>query len=174
MIDLLANAALGAVCLLLGWTLQRQFVVSSAASAGLDHLALVPQWKFFAQAKIDGNAEFFDDLHVLARIASETGEPNDWVELLYYGERPWWHTLWNPHRYSRSLIAEHALMLTLTEDEPDHAASPSALTYLTVLRFVLDRTVLGPGEMLQFAIATTSGRVRRELRIRFLSSWHCP
>lgn len=174
MIDLLAKVALVLVCLLLGWTLLRQFVVSSTAASVLDHLAIAPQWKFFAQARIDGNSEFFDDIHLLARTASPSGEPNDWEELLHYGERPWWHALWNPNRYSRSLIVQHAMMLTLTEGEPERVARPSALPYLTVLRFALDSTATGSEKTLQFAIATTDGRVGREPRIRFLSAWHCP
>jgi hypothetical protein len=174
MVDLLGKAALALVCLLLGWTLLRQFVVSSAAGMMLDHLAIAPQWKFFAQTRLDGNAEFFDDFHLLARIAPKAGEPNEWVELLYYGERPLWHGLWNPRRYSRSLIVQHAMMLSRAESELEQAAQPSALTYLTVLRFCLDRVALCPGDVIQFAVATTSGRTARDLRIHFLSAWHCP
>lgn len=172
MIDLFAAAALALVCLLLGWTLQRQFVVSSAATMLLDHLAIAPQWKFFAQARIDGNAEIFDDIHLLARAAPQVGPPGAWQELLHYGERPWWHALWNPRRYSRSLIVQHAL--TLVNEQPDMAVRATALPYLTVLRFTLDRLMPSPGEIVQFGIATTGGRGDRALNVRFVSAWHCP
>ncbi|MFM5949984.1 MAG: hypothetical protein ACKOPM_12295 [Novosphingobium sp.] len=174
MLDLFAKAVLVLVCLLLGWTLLRQFVVSSAAAMVLDHLAIVPQWKFFAQTRIDGNSEAFDDFHLLARTAPGDGKSGDWVELLHYGERPWWHAVWNPRRYSRSLIVQHAVMLTLAEEEPEHAARSTALSYLTVLRFTLDRTMPHAGAAVQFAIATTDGRVGREPKVRFVSAWHCP
>ncbi|HCF25107.1 MULTISPECIES: hypothetical protein [unclassified Novosphingobium] len=174
MLDLLAQTVLALVCLLLVWTLFRQFVVSSPAGMVLDQLAIAPQWKFFAQTRIDGHAEFFDDIHLLVRTSPEAGKPNDWVELLHYGERPLWHGIWNPRRYSRSLIVQHVMTLALAEDDPEQSARPSALCYLTVLRFALDRMMPGPGEALQFSVATTGGRIGREPKVRFLSAWHCP
>ena len=170
--ELAARAILLLVCVLLGWGVVRQFMVVKAATMALDHLAIVPQWKFFAQQKIDGNPEAFDDFHLLVRTGRADAEPGEWHDLLYYGERRLRHALWNPRHGSRSLIMHHGALLTWTE--PERAAQPSALSYLTVLRFCLDRTALEPGEVLQFAVAITCGRTARNPRLRFLSAWHCP
>lgn len=173
MVELAARAILLIVCVLLGWGVVRQFVVSKAATTALDHLAIVPQWKFFAQQKIDGNPEAFGDFHLLVRTARGEVEPGEWHDLLYYGERRLRHALWNPRYGSRSLIMQNAVMLTWAEAESERAPLPSALSYLTVLRFCLDRTFLEPGEVLQFGVAITCGRAAREPRLRFLSAWHC-
>lgn len=174
MVDAIAHAILVLICLLLVWGVCRQFVVSGAAGLALDHLAIVPQWKFFAQQRIDRDPEAFDDFQLLVRTARGKLPPGAWCAVVHYGERPLRHGFWNPHRYSRSLIAQHAILLARVESEAAFAVQPNSLAYLTVLRFCLDRTAMEPGIALQFAVVQTSGRTGRNPRIGFLSAWHCP
>jgi hypothetical protein len=174
MVEIAARALIVVVCLLLACGLTRQFMVGSAVWVMLDHLAIVPQWKFFAQRSIDGNSEAFDDFHLLVRTAQRNEEPGEWRELLHYGERRWRHSVWNPRNYSRSLVVQHGQHLADVESREQNGIQPSGLSYLTVLRFCLDRAPLGQGAALQFAVAGTRGRGTRELEVRFVSAWHCP
>jgi hypothetical protein len=171
-IDLVSWAVLGLVSLLLVWTLTRQFTVLGRRGQMLDALGIVPQWKFFAQRRIDGNPAAFVDLHVLVRTATGVGAPGPWQVLLHWHDRPLRHALWNPRRAGRSLIGECATQLAEATAGPASAMPPTALSYLTVLRFCLDRTALDHAAVLQFVVVATLGRGNRDPQLRFVSAWH--
>lgn len=174
MVDALALAVLVVVSALLIIGLIRQFAVSSRFWLTLDRLGIVPQWKFFAQARAASDPSRFDDMHLLARFDDGGDIPGPWSELLWWETRPLLSALWNPHDRSRSAIGECMDLLAITETSPGTAARPTALAYLTVLRHCLDSARGGPDELLQFAIVLTRGRTDRPLALRFLSAWHCP
>jgi hypothetical protein len=175
MLEAAAWLVLALVCGLLAWGLTRQFAVTGRRGAILDRFAIVPQWKFFAQQRIDGNPETFADLHLLARTASGVTAPGPWRDLLHWTDRPWHQAVWNPHRHSRTMIGYQALLLVEGEDRAggEGRLPPTALAYLTVLRFALEQVRPQDDAVVKFAVATTLGRGRRDPQLRFLSAWHC-
>lgn len=172
MIDLVSWAVLGLVSVLLVWTLSRQFAVLGRRGQALDALGIVPQWKFFAQQRIDGDPVVFVDLHLLVRTATGAAAPGPWQVLLHWHDRPLRHALWNPRQAGRSMIGEYATQLAKSTTGSTGALPPTALAYLTVLRFCLDRTALDHPAVLQFAVAVTLGRGNRDPQLRFVSGWH--
>ena len=163
------------VALLLVLGLTRQFAISGRTGLLLDRLTIVPQWKFYGQSRIASDPSAFDDLHLLARRSASRDDPGEWQPLLWPDERRWLDALWSPHGRSRAAVAEPALLLALGEDAPGQRARPTALTYLTILRYCLDCLPASDGEAVQFAIVQTRGRSDSSARptmLRFLSAWH--
>lgn len=148
-----------AVLLLLG--VARQFSLLGARGELLDQIGLLPQWKFFGQARIGADPTAFDDLHLLARTGG-----GEWRELLWWDDRPFIETFWKPHDRWQLFIAQQMMALLSAEN-----VDPTGLAYLTLLRFCLDKA---EGEPIQFAIACSGGRGERSLSLRFLSGWHRP
>lgn|GEM_PF-2883799 len=171
MADITAWLVLGTVLLLLALSAWQQ-ARARPLHRRLDALGLVPQWKFFGQADVGPEQGALDDWHVVARLASvEPGtSPGPWQPVLWPPARPLLAALWNPaaRRHGHLLDMAHLL----TRAEPQHAAQPTALIYLAVLRACF--AVLSPPEpvALQFAIAVTRGRGERLLAIGFVSAWH--
>lgn len=174
MADLAGQFAILAIAGLLALGLTRQFAVSGPRWLLLDRIALVPQWKFFGQVTIAAGDEAFADHHLLIRIASPHGEPGAWREVLWHGERRAIEALWNPAARGRNGIFLRLAMLEASAARGSEPIPPTALTYLTLLRHCFERHPPGPGEALQFAVATTCGRSARNLELRFLSQWHIP
>lgn len=168
MADRVGEAMLIGVVLLLGLSLLRQFAAAGPRWDLLDRLGIVIQWKFFGQAAIATNPSCFDDYHLLARRAAETG-PGGWSELLWSDERGPADWLWNPAQRRHLVFMTELERLAMADTPPQ----PTALAYLTVLRLCLDRLRLGNGEALQFAIVATRGRGGRAVALRFISKWHC-
>lgn len=152
----------------------RQFAVSNRFWLTLDSLGVVPQWKFFAQARAASDPSHFDDVHLLVRVDDGGDMPGPWSELSSSDPRSLLSALWNPQGRSRSAVGECMDVLAITETSPGTAAQPTALAYLTVLRHCLDSAGGGPDDTLQFAIVLTRGRTNRPVDLRFLSAWHCP
>ncbi len=167
MIDTLSLVVLAVVVLLLAFGLCFQFFVSNPRWAWLDNLALVPQWKFFGQARIASDPTVFDDVHLLVRSDGE----GRWREVDCFPERAWHHAFWNPHLRSESAVLVATAELAEAGIAGKHV-QPSSLAYLTVLRYCLDLSEPGASDALQFAIVTTRGREERQMFLRFLSEWH--
>lgn len=167
MADSFGAAMLVLVAVLLGVGLVRQFAVSGPRWLLLDHLGIVPQWKFFGQNAIATDPAWFDDFHLLARRARSDGTPGSWHELLWSDERRPGAMLWNP-----GLRCHDQLIDELDRLARHPGAPPTSLAYLAVLRLSLDRLPPGEGDALQFAVAATRGRGERGVELRFVSSWH--
>lgn len=139
----------------------------------LDTLAIVPEWRFFAQASTMAAADLACDTHLVVRDRDAAGRVGGWRAALWYGERRLHHALWNPQR--RVTIVILTLGETLAEAwsrAPDREVQQS-IRYLVLLRRALevprDR---GDAVDRQFAIVRTIGRAEREIAIDFVSAWH--
>jgi hypothetical protein len=156
---------LGLVALALILTIRAQFVNPGPRAALLNDLALIPQWKFFGQAHIASDTAVFDDLHLLARCATD-GEIGEWQELLYWDDRPWWTIIWHPRDRFGFYLGQQMFALRYAGDE----AEPTSMPYLVLLRYCLDQSE--SDRTLQFALASTAGRGERPVQLHFLSQWH--
>jgi hypothetical protein len=157
--ELISTGVLVAVALLLAAGALRQFGQLGPRGVLLDALALLPQWKFFAQHDV-GEESAFDDFHLLARTSD-----GEWGALLWPDERLWHEVLWNPQQVSRAMLT--SAMIDLAQ-HPD--AAPASHSSLILARYALARKA-GP---LQLAVATTRGRGVRGLRLVWLSHWYQP
>lgn len=172
MIELFASIALAAAVILLAASLVQQFRTVGSRGRLLDALALVPQWKFFAQDAVGREPDWLDDWHLLARVAANGGtdQPGPWQPVLAPAVRTGWHFLWNPHRRSRAQLLACAELLGRTNaDEP---VNPAGIAYLTLLRACFEGISPGSDNSLQFAIVATRGRDQRPVFLRYLSLWH--
>lgn len=172
MVELLSHTILAAVCLLLAIGLIRQFSVLGSRGALLDQLAVVPQWKFFAHHQIDDDIATFDDPHILARIGKADGSMTGWSEIWSARDRTLLSTLWNPSLRRDTIIIEAALLLGKSDRDKRSPILPTGLAYLTILRLCINKMRPQPGEIVQFAVATTRSTEIRAVSLRFLSSWH--
>lgn len=172
MIELLSWLALASVILLLAIGLTRQFATVGPRGAVLDQLTIVPQWKFFGQSGIAEDPAWLDDLCLIARISPDPATIGHWQHMLWWDDRPLSHALWNPSVRGRNAIGGAMMQLVRTEPLAASRAAPSALAYLTLVRFCIEQLPLEDGAALQFAIATTHGREKRPVSLRLLSAWH--
>lgn len=152
----------------------RQAVPVGRLGTLLDALGLVPQWRFFAQSDIAGNASRFADPHLLVRVASEGGTISAWQPVFWQDDRKLVASLWNPHRRRSEQVLEFLNVLCAADRGTDPAKRADTIPYLAVLRLCLEARPLANGESLQFAVATTLGRDLRDPEPRFLSGWHRP
>lgn len=150
----------------------RQFAVANTFWLRLDQLGIVPQWKFFAQTALDKDLSGLADFHFLIRVDDGSGSAGAWQQVLWRGDRTLMSALWNPHDRSNTAIEECMHVLALPASAPHHIVPPTALAYLTLLRYSLDSVPLAGDHSLQFAIVLSHGRTGRSLDLRFLSDWH--
>jgi hypothetical protein len=172
MAELLSRLVLATVTLMLLLGVWRQWVRLGRRGLLLDHLAVLPQWRFFGQSEIAWRKDSFDDYHLLARLGTVGGAAGPWQELLWNAERRWLDAVWNGQPRSMMVIQEHAERLCRT---PDNGAAPyiqTSLAYLVVLRHCLDACPPKQGTAMQFALVATRGRGERLLEARFISAWH--
>ena len=160
----LSALIVAAVLALLAATLLRQFGQLGPRGQWLDVFALLPQWKFFGQQRVDAGAIPFADWHLLARRGDDGGS-----EVLCWDERPALRALWDPGGAARFAVYEHVLALGRGSAGAEITTS---LAYLVVLRHCFDH--LPGAEPLQFAVSTTHGRDNPAVQIAFLSAWHLP
>lgn len=172
LLDALSWGALALVLALLAVGLLRQFAVANAFWLKLDQLGIVPQWKFFAQAALDSDLSGLADFHFLVRVDDGSGGPGAWQQMPWRGDRTLLSALWNPHDRSHAAIEECIHVLALPASALDHIVPPTALAYLTLLRYSLDSVSLAADQSLQFAVVLSHGRAGRSLDLRFLSDWH--
>ncbi len=172
MADAVAALIFAGVAVLLTASTLQQFRQLGPRGQWLDTLALLPQWKFFAQAAVAQDPAWSDDWHLLARIAEtgSAGQAGAWQPVLWPEDRRWWQAIWNPHERSRAHLLAYAERLS--QADAAELVDPTGLAYLTVLRACFRAVALSDGHMLQFAVVATRGREARAVRLRFLSLWH--
>lgn len=160
----MAELVLALVVALLAAGALRQFGQLTQRGLLLDAFAILPQWKFFGQSRIDEQAGLFEDYHLLARH-----DQGPWCEVLCWGERGLLSAFWNSGDLARMTVAEQVIELGRHGQQ-----STTSLAYLIVLSHCLDR--LGPdaGESgpVQFAIVSTRGRTEAAPELAYLSAWH--
>ncbi len=163
---------LALVGVLLAVGLVRQFAVSNPFWVRLDRFGIVPQWKFFAQARMDRDLSVLDDMHLLVRLDDGGENPGLWRELPMLGNRPIRSAVWNPHGRSRLMLGECMQSLALFESTQQNLVQSTALVYLTLLRHCLEHAPADLDQAIQFAVVLSRGRAGRSLDLRFLSAWH--
>jgi len=150
----------------------RQFVPVERIGRALDGVAILPQWRFYAQRQIGSDEGIFDDLHLIARIRTPDGKTGPWQALLGPGERSFSAAVWHPQRRSDDQLTELMQALCPTSRKDEALPGMGSIPYLATLRFCLDAMEPAAGQVLQFAIVTTRGRRARTVDVTFLSHWH--
>lgn len=168
----LAQIVLAAVVILLAASVLQQFRTVGPKGHLLDALALVPQWKFFAQDAVGLDPDWSDDWHVLARVAAigDATRPTPWQPVIAPAVRSGWHFIWNPVGRSQAQLLAYAEMLGRAH--PAEPINPVGLAYLTLLRACFDVVSPDRDQALQFAVVATRGRHERPVFLRYLSLWH--
>lgn len=150
----------------------RQFVPAGRWGQLWDMVALVPQWRFYAQNGIAEDEAWFDDPHLLVRTAASDRQ-GDWEPVFWLEERSLLEAVWNPRRRAREHLVEFMELLSeqcgVRADVPVHS-----LPYLAILRLCLELVPLPAGTRLQFAVVRARGRGERQPALGFLSQWHTP
>lgn len=136
--------------------------------SALDTLALVPEWRFYAQASMISAEDLARDTHLVVRDRDADGRVGDWVPLLWPVDRRLVHAIWNPR------LRVDALQLSLAEDLAQGrggAEVQQSIPYLATLR----RALAAPREdaaARQFAVVHAFGRETRRVSLDFVSDWH--
>lgn len=139
----------------------------------LDSFALVPEWRFFAQASLTRAADYAEDTHLVVRDCDTAGLPGGWQPVLCYPDRRIAHALWNPQARVDTVILTLAEMLAHDCAGGAGPGVQTSMRYLILLRRALEAPRAGPATARrQFAIIQTTGRGARTLAITFLSAWH--
>lgn len=136
----------------------------------LDTLALVPEWRFYAQASMTTAADFARDTHLVVRDRDADGTIGGWTPALWPVERRLGHAVWNPRMRVDQLI------LSLAEDlahDASGAGVQQSVGYLAVLRRALAAPRGDDVAARQFGIVHAIGRGERALSLDFVSDWHC-
>lgn len=163
---------LAAVIFMLLLSAWRQFALLGPYGQIADSLGILPQWKFFALSTIETRDDSFDDFHLLARSANDTGEVGPWQSVLWNDERKYIYILWNPYLRTQGEIKLQMLKIVRCGDAAQDDVYQTSLSYLTVLRYCLDSLTMREAEAIQFTIVTTRGRHQRQATVRYLSAWH--
>ncbi len=158
-----------AAALLLGcW---RQWVPLAGRGILADQFGILPQWRFFAQARV-ARADCFDDHHLLARTSDPDGDPGPWMPVFAHEERRWSEALWNPQLRPRGMMGEALGDLAAAGEIAGDERFLRSRIYLMLLRHCLTAVPLPQDGCLQFAVVATRGRGDRDVFVRFLSAWH--
>lgn len=160
--------ALVLVALALAVTARAQIRPLGRHRAALDMLALVPEWRFYAQASIASGDHFARDTHIVARDRDVSGRVGDWAPVLWPVDRRLGHAIWNPR------LRVDTMILSLAEDLAQ--AGPGAevqqsIPYLATLRRAL-AAPRGDAAERQFAVVHAVGRGTRRVSLDFVSDWH--
>ena len=160
------------IIVLLFLSVWRQFNLLGRRGQILDSLSIIPQWKFFARSTIETREGIFDDFHLLARLADANGKARPWQSLFWNDERKWFHILWNPYLRAKGEIQVRMTSVVNSGEAAHSETYQTSLSYLTLLRYCLDKVSPSEGSAIQFAIVTTRGRHERPITVRFVSAWH--
>ena len=96
---------------------------------GLDLLALVPEWRFFAP--IPGQ----HDYHVLYRDEFVDGSVTDWTELPLVSDRRWWNIAWNPGKRGNKALFDAVSEFAVHVGAGDKSVEIS-IPFLTLLNYI--------------------------------------
>lgn len=139
----------------------------------LDMLAILPEWRFYAQASIVGANDLARDTHLVARDRDAAGRIGGWRTVLGHADRRLADALWNPVLRTDDPILSFGEDLAFACARGMPAETLQSRPYLVLLRRVLDGPAPDEGAIArQFAIVHTGGRRGRTLRIAFASAWH--
>jgi hypothetical protein len=174
MADFTACAAFFLVITMLALSIWRQFEVLESRGQVLDSIAILPQWKFFAQNAIASSDEMFDDFHLLIRLVDSCGNAGPWQEIFWTDEREWHEMFWSPDLRPNGEIIRRMWQVSSNRFNARELQFQTSLAYLTLLRHCLDCAKLAPDQAIQFSIVATAGRGDRPLAVRFVSAWHIP
>lgn len=134
--------------------------------AAFDALALLPEWRFYAQATLQSGADLARDTHIVVRDRDSAGRICGWTPVLWPVERRLGHALWNPRMRVDTVI------LSIAEDIVTGPHVQQSIGYLVVLRRALAPPRGGGAVQRQFAVVHAVGRGTRALSIDFVSAWH--
>ena len=174
-VTLVGGGALTIVVALLAMTAGAQIRPLSRHRRLLDMVALVPEWRFYAQASIGSAADYARDTHLVVRDRDKVGQVGGWRPVLWREERRFHHAFWNPRRRRDDLIFSMADDLAGASAINPGEYVQQSIRYLILLRFCLETPMdLDAVEARQFAIVHTMGRGSRDISVDFLSAWHRP
>ena len=137
----------------------------------VDTLAILPEWRFYAQASLDTAEHFARDTHILMRIRDAEGHIGGWTPVLWPRDRRWIDALWNPRGRVDAEILSLAEDMAAAHGDAPGAEVQQSIPYLVVLRCVMAAPSPHPGDR-QFAVAHAIGRSDRRWSVDFVSAWH--
>jgi hypothetical protein len=139
----------------------------------LDRIAIVPEWRFYAQASVDSAADFARDVHLVARDRDASGRIGGWRAVLGHADRQLVHAVWHPAMRTDDLVLSLGEDLALGYARQPAPAVQQSLRYLVLLRRVLAEPAdCAEAAERQFAVVYSRSRGERDLSIAFLSAWH--
>lgn len=172
MTHLAGPIAVGAVSLLLVWTLAVQIWTPRGRFRLLEPVALTPQWKFFGQSVLQTPGAL-SDIHLLVRDRMEDGALGQWQPVMSPGERRLGEAFWNPGSRSRRTLSAFAEYLAFQPGAARDEHVQVSLPYLALLRHCLAHAPRPErAESRQFALVLTSGRSARSMSVAFVSAFH--
>ena len=138
-----------------------------------DALAIVPEWRFYAQASIRGAADLARDIHLVVRDRDAGGATGGWRDVLWHGERRWRDSVWNPELRTDDAILSIAEDLAQAWTPAGAPHVQQSIPYLVLLRRAIEADpATAAGIDRQFAIIHALGRGQRVVRTAFVSAWH--
>lgn len=172
MLEVAIWIVLAAVIFMLILSVWRQCTLLGRRGQIADNLGILPQWKFFALSSMKSREDSFDDFHLLVRHRCGAKEAGQWQSIFWNDKRKWFHIVWNPTLRVQAEIQKS--MMTIIDNGTDASTQAflSSLSYLTLLRFCLDRVAVNESPAIQFAIVTSRGRDLRGVSVKYLSAWH--
>ena len=184
--DLPGMVALAVVVVALAMTALAQVRPLRRGRALYDLLAILPEWRFYAQASLRTATDLARDTHLVVRDRDAAGGVGGWRPVLWHAERRLRHSLWNPAlRVDVAILSAGEDLAEANETDTSMGGRRTEKTgragtnvqqsirYLVLLRRILESP---PAPDLpvdrQFAIVHTIGRGARTMSIDFLSAWH--
>ncbi len=137
----------------------------------VDTLAILPEWRFYAQASLGIAEHFGRDTHILLRIRYADGHIGGWTPVLWPRDRRWIDALWNPRGRVDAVILSLAEDLAVAHGGDPGADVQQSIPYLVVLRRVMAAPSPYHGDR-QYAVAHAIGRGDRRWSVDFVSAWH--
>lgn len=184
--DLPGMVALVVVVVGLAMTALAQVRPLHRGRALCDLLAIIPEWRFYAQASLRTATDLGRDTHLVVRDRDAASGVGGWRPVLWHAERRLRHSLWNPAlRVDVAILsagedlAEANEIAAVIGDRRTGVACRAgtnvqqSIRYLVLLRHVLEVPPTPVASVdRQFAIVHTIGRGARTMSIDFLSAWH--
>lgn len=172
MIGAVGSVALGLVLFGLTVTVWAQFRPMARGRYLLDLVALIPEWRFYAQRSISSVVDVARDPHLVIRDRDEVGRTSGWRSLLWPPDRCLLHALWNPRSRTDEAILSIAEDLGVATSKIPAPMVQQSIGYLVLLRAAMEAPCPVRTGARQFAVVEAIGRNPRDIRIMFLSAWH--
>ena len=164
-------ALLVAVIIGLAVTIRAQIRPMRRLRTVLDAFAIVPEWRFYAQASIKTTVDLARDPHLIVRDRDAAGRIGGWNVGLCHAERRMHHAWWNPHARVNDVVLGYAM--DLAHARVGDRYLQQSIRYIAVLRCIL-QLPRGSADSVdrQFAVVHTIGRGQRTIAIDVVSGWH--